>query len=90
MAMSTTPVDTNTPLVLLSGLAADARVFTPQKIAFPQMQCPRWLIPERSETINDYAGRLAETLTKVRALLAAHRLAESSLCIWQITSTPEP
>jgi pimeloyl-ACP methyl ester carboxylesterase len=62
MAISTTPIETTTPLVLLSGLAADARIFTPQKIVFPQMQCPRWLIPELSETINDYAGRLAETL----------------------------
>lgn len=62
MAITTNPVGANTPLVLLSGLAADARVFTPQKIAFPQMQCPRWLIPERSETINDYAARLAETI----------------------------
>lgn len=62
MAITSNPVDTNTPLVLLSGLAADARVFTPQKIAFPQMQCPRWVIPERSETINDYAARLAETI----------------------------
>lgn len=40
--MQTNP---NTPLVLLSGLAADARIFTPQKIAFPQLCCPRWLIP---------------------------------------------
>ncbi|TWU17884.1 Alpha/beta hydrolase family protein [Allorhodopirellula heiligendammensis] len=60
--MFTTPVDTATSLVLLSGLAADARIFTPQKIAFPQMHCPAWLEPERSETINDYARRLAETL----------------------------
>ncbi|EMI25585.1 hypothetical protein RESH_03798 [Rhodopirellula europaea SH398] len=50
------------PLILLSGLAADARIFTPQKIAFPQLQCPGWLEPERAETIHDYAGRLAETL----------------------------
>ncbi len=56
------PTELNTPLVLLSGLAADARIFTPQKIAFPQLNCPRWLTPKRSETINDYAGRLAETL----------------------------
>ena len=60
--ITTNPVATNTPLVLLSGLAADASVFTPQKIAFPQMQCPRSLNPERSETINDYAARLAETI----------------------------
>ncbi|MCS7465150.1 alpha/beta hydrolase [Stieleria sp. ICT_E10.1] len=59
--MSTTSTDTP-PLVLLSGLAADARIFTAQKIAFPQMCCPGWLEPERTETINDYAGRLAETL----------------------------
>ncbi|QDS94657.1 Alpha/beta hydrolase family protein [Roseimaritima multifibrata] len=50
------------PLVLLSGLAADARIFTPQKVAFPQLNCPRWLVPERSESLNDYTRRLAATL----------------------------
>jgi len=55
-------VDANTPLVLLSGLAADGRIFTPQKVAFPHLNCPPWLIPKRSEIMDDYAGRLAETL----------------------------
>ena len=50
------------PLILLSGLAADARIFTPQKIVFTQLQCPGWLEPERAETIHGYAGRLAEAL----------------------------
>ncbi|KLU07606.1 hypothetical protein RISK_000684 [Rhodopirellula islandica] len=60
--MITTPVDTTTPLVLLSGLAADARVFTPQKIAFPQLHCPAWLPPHRQESIDEYAKRIADTL----------------------------
>ena len=53
------PFDTNTPLVLLSGLAADARIFTPQKVAFPQLHCPAWLPPHHQESIDDYAKRLA-------------------------------
>jgi len=56
------PVDTNTPLVLLSGLAADGRIFTPQRAAFPQLHCPAWLPPHRQESIDEYAKRLAATL----------------------------
>ncbi|EMI27328.1 alpha/beta fold hydrolase [Rhodopirellula europaea] len=62
MAKFTMPVETKTPLVLLSGLAADARIFTPQKVAFPQLRCPAWLPPHRQESIDEYAQRLAETL----------------------------
>lgn len=56
------PIDPNTPLVLLSGLAADARIFTPQKLVFRRLHCPSWLTPEPSEALGDYAERLAETL----------------------------
>ena len=56
------PIDPNRRLVLLSGLAADARIFVPQKLMFLRLHCPPWLTPDRSETIGDYARRLAETL----------------------------
>ena len=56
------PVDTNTPLVLLSGLAADDRIFTPQKACFRGLHCPAWLPPHRHESIDEYAKRLADTL----------------------------
>jgi pimeloyl-ACP methyl ester carboxylesterase len=48
------------PLILLSGLAADASVFTPQRLAFPQLIVPPWIKPEPHETLSAYAARLAE------------------------------
>ncbi|QDU31134.1 Alpha/beta hydrolase family protein [Anatilimnocola aggregata] len=47
------------PLILFSGLAADASVFAPQKLAFPQLVVPRWLKPERRETLTSYCERVA-------------------------------
>ncbi len=60
--MKTVEGEPNAPLVLLSGLAADARIFAPQKISFPQLNCPRWLVPNRSESMDEYAKRLAASL----------------------------
>lgn len=56
----TTP-DTS-PLILFSGLAADASVFAPQKLAFPQLVVPQWIKPERQETLSEYCERLAEII----------------------------
>lgn len=50
------------PLILYSGLAADARVFAPQKIAFPKLIVPKWLPPHPSDTLDTYCDRLAEEL----------------------------
>ena len=50
------------PLILLSGLAADATVFTPQKLAFPRLVVPRWIKPLPGETLREYAERLAESI----------------------------
>ncbi len=55
-------VESDVPLVLLSGLAADDRIFIPQKVAFPSLRCPVWLVPEPEESIDAYAKRLAATL----------------------------
>lgn len=50
------------PLILFSGLAADAEVFVPQKVAFPQLVVPKWPIPEPNDTLDTYCDRLADEL----------------------------
>ncbi len=50
------------PLILFSGLAADANMFVPQKRAFPQLVVPQWPIPQPSDTLDSYCDRLAEDL----------------------------
>ncbi|WP_425616990.1 alpha/beta fold hydrolase [Anatilimnocola sp. NA78] len=58
------------PLILFSGLAADASVFAPQKLAFPQLVVPRWLKPERRETLAHYCERFAaEICPRTRCVL---------------------
>ncbi len=49
-------------LMLLPGLGADARLFEPQKAAFPQLVVPPWIPPARNESLAAYAARMAETL----------------------------
>lgn len=49
-------------LVLFSGLAADATVFTPQKVAFPQLVVPDWPVPSNEETMASYCERIANEL----------------------------
>lgn len=49
-------------LVLFSGLASNADVFIRQKLAFPQLEVPQWLLPEKTDTLDSYARRLAEFL----------------------------
>lgn len=51
-----------TPLILFSGLAADATVFDPQKQAFPQLIVPGWPVPLPADTLDSYCERLAEGL----------------------------
>lgn len=48
------------PLILLSGLAADATVFAPQRLAFPQLRVPAWPLPLTDESLSSYGERLAE------------------------------
>jgi pimeloyl-ACP methyl ester carboxylesterase len=50
------------PLLLLSGFAADERVFLPQLAEFPQLTVPRWIAPRRGESLPGYAKRLAEVV----------------------------
>ncbi|MBN2024252.1 MAG: alpha/beta fold hydrolase [Pirellulales bacterium] len=55
--MSTPPIQ----LVLLPGLGADARLFRPQAAVFGVV-VPPWIPPRRSESLPDYAERLAGTV----------------------------
>ncbi|MCM2370490.1 alpha/beta fold hydrolase [Aporhodopirellula aestuarii] len=55
--------DENTlPLIFFPGLAADANIFVPQAIAFPQLIVPPWPSPETNESLDSYAQRVAEDL----------------------------
>ena len=52
----------STPLILFSGFGADAKVFAPQKIAFPQLVVPKWPTPVSGETLDSCCERLADDL----------------------------
>jgi pimeloyl-ACP methyl ester carboxylesterase len=54
--------DPELPLILLSGLAADATVFAPQQLAFPQVIVPPWIEPEPHDSLQTYAERFAEQI----------------------------
>ena len=56
------PGHESTSLILFSGLAADASVFTPQKLAFPQLIVPEWPAPRDNDTLTSYCDRLADAL----------------------------
>jgi pimeloyl-ACP methyl ester carboxylesterase len=47
------------PLILLSGMAADERLFEPQLACFPNLRVPAWIDPGPSESLPGYAARLA-------------------------------
>jgi pimeloyl-ACP methyl ester carboxylesterase len=47
------------PLVLLSGMAADERLFAAQRAAFPNLRVQPWVPPLTGETLRAYAKRLA-------------------------------
>lgn len=49
-------------LIFFSGLAADARVFGPQQLAFPGLVVPDWPRPQQNETLTAYCKRLAVDL----------------------------
>src|SRR4051812_39953876 len=47
------------PIVLLSGMAADERLFEPQMEAFRNLRVQPWIDPLPRESIRAYAARLA-------------------------------
>jgi len=50
------------PIILLSGMGADARVFSKQIEAIPQIVVPVWIDPLPKESLSSYAKRLANTI----------------------------
>ncbi|HEX2683917.1 MAG TPA: alpha/beta hydrolase [Ferruginibacter sp.] len=48
----------------ISGLGADERAFSKLKIEGYKLQVIRWLMPERSETLEHYAERMRESITE--------------------------
>jgi pimeloyl-ACP methyl ester carboxylesterase len=50
------------PLILLPGMAADERLFAPQRAAFPCLLVPAWIEPLPQESLRSYAGRLARRI----------------------------
>ena len=47
------------PIILLSGMAADERLFGPQLAAFPDLRVQPWIDPLPHESLREYASRLA-------------------------------
>jgi pimeloyl-ACP methyl ester carboxylesterase len=56
------PATESPPLILFSGLAADANVFISQKAAFPNLIVPQWPVPQAGDTLDSYCDRLANEL----------------------------
>ncbi len=48
------------PLVLLSGMGADERLFRFQREQFSNLRLPGWISPERGDDLPRYARRMAE------------------------------
>jgi pimeloyl-ACP methyl ester carboxylesterase len=57
------------PIILLSGMAADERLFAPQRAAFPALRVAAWLPPRRGEALPAYAARMARALDPGRPCL---------------------
>ncbi len=51
------------PLILLSGLGADASIFAPQLARFPQLIVPPWTTPRPEDSLSQYCERMASTLS---------------------------
>ena len=54
-------------IVLLSGLGADGRLFREQKARFPGLTAVSWIEPRGSESLADYAARLASDISGLHA-----------------------
>lgn len=57
------------PIVLLSGMAADERLFAPQLAAFPQARVQPWIEPLPRESLRHYAARIARIADPGRACI---------------------
>lgn len=52
--------NTDAPLILLPGMGADARMFESLQGSLPQLVTPNWIEPLWTESLNEYAFRLAK------------------------------
>ncbi len=50
------------PLILFSGMGADASVFVSQALAFPNLIVPEWPTPFDGDDLTSYCARLADSL----------------------------
>jgi pimeloyl-ACP methyl ester carboxylesterase len=92
-----------TPLILLSGMAADERLFEPQRSAFPNLRVPAWIEPLPGESLRGYAVRLARRVDPGRPCfvggasfggmvgreMAAHLQAQACFLIGSVRSADE-
>jgi len=54
-------------LILVPGMGVDERVFGPQRAAFPSLEVPSWIKPEKNESMGHYAERLVASLPRSSA-----------------------
>lgn len=54
------------PLILFSGMGADASVFLPQTLAFPNLTVPDWLPPNDGDDLASYCSRMAASLASAQ------------------------
>ena len=52
-------MDGRVPLILLSGMGADGRLFREQRGCFPNLITPDWIPHRRGDTLASYAERMA-------------------------------
>jgi hypothetical protein len=50
------------PILLLSGLATDERLFAVQRARFPSLVVPKWIDPSPGETLPSFAARMARVV----------------------------
>ena len=53
---------TRCPLILFSGLGADASIFAPQSRVFPQLSVPQWTVPRSDDSLSAYCERMADAI----------------------------
>lgn len=62
-------VSDDLPIILLSGMAADERLFADQLARFPNLRILEWIEPHPRESIQGYAARMAGLVGKDRPCL---------------------
>ncbi|HEX4606599.1 MAG TPA: alpha/beta hydrolase [Urbifossiella sp.] len=63
------PARAGVPIILLSGMAADERLFAAQVAAFPTLRVQPWVAPLPGESLRAYAARLAPVVDPGRPCL---------------------